>query len=270
MTSAPRVVDSHIHLFEQGWGGAGPVDADLTAYLGLREQYGIDQALVVGYEGMAGEVSYAGNNDYLIRLAAEHDWIRPLCYLDREALAADPGLPGTWLARGAAGWSAYVIGAAAGQAWASLPDEVWDGLDAEAVLSLNINPDALAALLPRLAGLGRTTVLISHLGLPGLGAGTVEERLAPVVEAVRTVPRCRVKVSGLYALAEDGDQPPYVRATPYLEGLAEAVGTEALVWGSDFPPVLDHQDFGTQFDLAGYEVFTADELAGLHAAAGRL
>ena len=51
------LLDAHIHLFEQGWGGKGPADADLTAYLELRRRYGIDRALVVGYEG---EVSYAG------------------------------------------------------------------------------------------------------------------------------------------------------------------------------------------------------------------
>jgi len=262
------VTDAHIHLFEQGWGGKGPADADLTAYLELRRRYGIDRALVVGYEGEADQVSYAGNNEYLLRVAAEHDWVVPLCYLDRTAVAADPLLPGRWLERGAAGWSAYVIGVEEAQAWAALPEAVWSGLDAPALLSLNIDPAALEVLLPRLATLARVTVLISHLGLPGRGSGSPAERLRPVVEAVRTLPRCRVKVSGLYALAGEAEQPPYPSAVPYLEVLRDEVGLGSLVWGSDAPPVLDHQDFASQVDLSGYGVFDDADLAQLRSGAG--
>lgn len=267
-SAEPGILDSHIHLFEHGWGGAGPQDVDLTTYLDLRRRYGIDRALVVGYEGEVDGVSYDGNNDYLLRIAAEHDWVRPLCYLDRTTLAADPAVPVGWLARGAAGWSAYVIGVDEARAWAGLPDDVWAGLDAPAVLSLNVDPAGLEVLAPRLTGLTRTTVLLSHLGLPGIGPGSVADRLRPVVDAVRSLARCRVKVSGLYALAAPGEQAPFPSATPYLHGLKEAVGVAPLVWGSDFPPLLAHQDFASQVDLSGHGVFTADELAGIRVGHG--
>ena len=41
--------DSHIHLFEYGFSGDQNKDFELINYLNIRECFGIDRALVVGY-----------------------------------------------------------------------------------------------------------------------------------------------------------------------------------------------------------------------------
>lgn len=254
------MIDSHLHLFERGFGGTSEPGAELADYLELRQRHGISRGLVVGYEG---EERFAGNNDYICRLAREQDWIVPLVYLDRAKVADQPDLPRTWLEQGAAGWTSYVIGADAARDWAALDDAVWANLDAHAAWSLNIDPAALAVLTPRLAGLRHTTVLLSHLGLPGRAAGSPAERLAPVIGAVRAGAHIRVKVSGLYAVAGPDEGAPFASATPYLRELRDRIGVEHLVWGSDYTPVLSRQDFASQVEISAYGVFSDTELAVL-------
>jgi len=256
------VIDAHLHLFERGFDGTSEPGAELQAYLRLRQQFGIGPGLVVGYEG---QQRFAGNNDHVCALARRYDWIVPLVHLDRERLGADPGLARDWLTAGAAGWSAYVLGTEEARAWDALSDEVWEGLDAPVPWSLNIDPAALAVLTPRLARLQHTTVLLSHLGLPGRASGTPAERLAPVVAAVRAIGHVRVKVSGLYAVAGRDETPPFPSARPYLQHMRDRVGVEHLVWGSDYTPVLARQSFASQVDLAAYQVFSATELGRLAA-----
>ncbi|MFW6598382.1 amidohydrolase family protein [Propionibacteriaceae bacterium Y2011] len=250
--------DSHIHLFEHGFRSDTEAGQELATYEGLRAEHGIGRAVVVGFEG---NPAHVGNNAYITRLAANHDWIVPLAFVDLAAVTANPTHARELRDAGAAGWSAYVQQPGAGAAWAELPDQVWDDLDGGSVLSLNIDPGELAALTPRLASLQHTTVLLSHLGLPARGPGSsVEERLAPVVAAARAVPRLLVKSSGEYATAGPDEQAPFPSAKPYLQHLREQLGAERLVWGSDYVPMLNRQTFASQVDLASYGVFDEAEL----------
>jgi L-fucono-1,5-lactonase len=233
-----RRADAHLHLFAGGYPGRyrrSPAGGDeLAVYQSLRQAHDIGAALVVGYEGGA---EFAGNNAYLARLAAEHEWIAPLAYVP-------PGGPIPDL-EGFAGLAVYLADAAAARscsAW--LPDV------AGAVVSLNATPAATAHLGPALAALTGCTVLFSHLGLPGPHAGP--EALAPLL-GLAALPHVGVKVSGLYAVSDPPHDYPHRTAGPLVEALLERFGPERLYWGSDFPPSLDHVSFAQTLDPAGLD-----------------
>src|SRR5690606_10551223 len=69
-------------LFEHGFLGSSATEVGIAEYERIRIQAGIGDALVVGYEG---ESAYAGNNEYILALAATRPWIRPLRFLDLTA-----------------------------------------------------------------------------------------------------------------------------------------------------------------------------------------
>jgi predicted TIM-barrel fold metal-dependent hydrolase len=88
----PIRADSHIHLFRPGYAAKLPESCqrvqpdEVTLYRALSEQAGVQQALVVGFEG---EPWAAGNNRYLAQQAAMHAWIRPVAYVNDPAQLDD-------------------------------------------------------------------------------------------------------------------------------------------------------------------------------------
>src|SRR6266542_4212771 len=82
--------DAHIHLFRPGYTSHLPESCaraqpdEVTLYEALAAEFSIEQALVVGYEGAP---RFAGNNAYLSSLAQQHRWIKPVAYVDPEALS---------------------------------------------------------------------------------------------------------------------------------------------------------------------------------------
>src|SRR5690349_6968046 len=76
--------DAHIHLFEQGYRGSftgrpGVTVDERLLYESLAKDHSVTAALVVAYEGLPWA---AGNNAYVAKLAAAHDWIRPAAFID--------------------------------------------------------------------------------------------------------------------------------------------------------------------------------------------
>lgn len=226
--------DAHIHLFEHGYSGERAHGAELADYLAARERHGIGRALVVGYEG---DPRFAGNNDYVLGLAGEHEWIVPLAFLD--ATSVTPDAVGHAIDAGAAGFSMY-LGADRSLVDA-VPLEVWRAVDGVGgLLSLNAGPGALAAFAGAAPELTGTTVLISHLGLPGPApthmTATAEPSPADPLRRLAESPNVLVKLSGLYAIDASF---PHVAAAAHVESVVRMFGAERLVWGSDFSPGLD-------------------------------
>jgi L-fuconolactonase len=261
--------DAHLHLFADGYPGhygRSPAGGDeLAVYESLRRAHRIDRALVVGYEGSP---EFAGNNDHLATLAAEHDWIAPVAYVPPGG-PTDPDDLRRWWTEGFGGISAYLADPDASRAFGDWLGGVAANLDrVGAVLSLNATPAATAHLGPALTRLADCTVLVSHLGLPGAyptppDRDTAASVLAPLL-GLAALPHVGVKVSGLYAVSEPAHAWPHDSARPFVEVLLDAFGPQRLYWGSDFSPSLDHVSFTQTLHPVGLDGLSPAEAADVY------
>lgn len=230
--------DSHIHLFEHGFGGTTLAGEEVRTYDALRQRAGIERALVVGYEGKG----FAGNNAYVLDLAGRHPWIVPFMYLELSPSSPQTGAPTTRavvdraLSEGAKGFSIYLDSSASGLH--EVAPDVWREIR-RAGHPVSINAPAVAwNSAVQWAAEYEIPTLVSHLGLPGPtaaeGAESAAEALAPVL-ALAHLPHVAVKLSGAYAIDPVF---PHRGATDAITILLDAFGVERLCWGSDFSPAL--------------------------------
>lgn len=221
--------DSHIHLFATGYSGESETGAELAHYELLRADHGIDDALVIAYEG---DQRFRGNNDYVLGLGERLSWATPLLYLDARRPLSVAGAEAA-LDAGAAGFSLYV--GDDGALFDAFDDELWALLSARsALLSINATPRGVAGASERIRALGDVRVLISHLGLPAAGGRDAAPNAALL--GLGTAESVAVKLSGLYAIDPVA---PHHGARDATMALLEVFGAERLLWGSDFAPGLD-------------------------------
>ncbi len=72
--------------------------------------------------------------------------------------------------------------------------------------------------------------MLDHLGLP------VDARDLTQLARIRDlagIPELRIKLSGMYALSQDGY--PYRDTWAWAEGVVDAFGAERTMWASDWP-----------------------------------
>lgn len=222
----PRMIDAHCHVFEHGFGAVADPElnapgGELAAYEGLQERFRIARSLVIGYD----EGRYAGNSEYIARLATDRPWLLPVRYV---GATGDGSLPRAM--------TAYPADAGAAERLAARL--LASGRDCgPCLVSLNVRPEALQPLIPAIRDLPETWFLISHLGLPGpvTGVDDANRVLAPLwgLAGRRNV---SVKISGQYAATNEPY--PHRDAAVIVDLLADRLGTAALVWGSDFSPCL--------------------------------
>ncbi len=232
------ISDSHIHLFANGYPGRYgtlfPGGQEVTVYEKIRQAHGIDQALVVGFEGAAWS---RGNNRYLAELALSHSWITPLAFYS----LASPLRPGSlkkWWDEGFYGISLYVFDGGEVERLADAPEQWVRNLNEKrAILSVNCPPEIAVKLRPLWRRLSQTRILFSHLGLPG-----------PIRQAARKIksscrladlPHVGVKLSGAYGI----NAYPHPGLPELMEELLYAYGENRLYWGSDFSPALDQVSY---------------------------
>lgn len=245
------IADAHIHLFRHGFwrDRASPLGtvSDLAAYAALRQQYGIGHALVVGYQGDGIDPD---NNAHIARLAAAHDWITPLAYLDA---TATPEAVTRHLANGHCGGVLFLPDAAAVARLAHWSTEIWSLLSARrALVSINAQPAAIARLAPVIAMAPKAQFLFAHLGLPG-----PQGDIAALLDLIR-MGNVGVKLSGLYAV---DPRPPHVAAWEVLETLMMQVPAHHLHWGSDFSPVLGAVPFAETLKIPGLAALPRADVA---------
>jgi predicted TIM-barrel fold metal-dependent hydrolase len=252
----PIRADSHIHLFRPGYAAKLPESCrrvqpdEVTLYQALREQAGVQQALVVGFEG---EPWAAGNNRYLAEQAAHGSWIRPVAYVNNLARLDERTLAG-WRQDAFVGVSMYLFSERDVAALQLVPDETWAWIaQNQWLVSVNSSGDRWAAWIPILERHPELTLLVSHLGLPTAVATAPDAMTARgelgTVCSLATYPDVRVKLSGFYALAEPHYAYPHRAAWPYVEILLDAFGPSRLLWGSDFSPSLEWVSFPQTFAL---------------------
>lgn len=245
--------DSHIHLFDTGYSGDRTVGAELAQYEALRAEHGVDDALVVAYEG---DQRFRGNNDYVLGLGERLGWVTPLLFLDAarplSVAAAEMALDA-----GAAGFSLYL--GDDGAICDAFDDEFWALLSSRsALLSINASPRGVAGASERIRALGDARVLISHLGLPAAGGRDAAPNAALL--GLGTAESVAVKFSGLYAT---DPVYPHHGARDATMALLEVFGVERLLWGSDFAPGLDVVSADELFEIPAWlsEQLTAAERA---------
>lgn len=245
--------DAHIHLFSGGFLGPPSVAGGIVEYEQMRQLGGIDEALVVGYEGEAG---YFGNNDYILDLSRRIRWIKPLYFVDSTKPPPNNEMITFALTAGFRGIALYL-----NQSSRNLPD--WplpflrDFGRPGIIVNINAPMRSINSHALPIRSMESSSVLISHLGLPGQGApptvSAAREALAPLLGLARCK-HVSVKLSGLYVV---DPHHPYVGAKAYVSELLEAFGPERILWGSDFSPALAH---GTMRELADLPAWVADML----------
>ncbi|GAA1585059.1 amidohydrolase family protein [Kribbella hippodromi] len=239
--SQPPLADAHIHLFADSFSlelRERHPEGELAQYEGLRSTYGIEDALVIGFEG---DPRFAGNNAYILGLAAGRSWLHPVMYVD-ESTNSDRAA--ALLDRGYEGISLYVEPSrCASTGWMGWANEIFALADARrSILSINA-PAATHATIAELAGRHpRARILLGHLGLPGVAPAPDSARLAATRDLVLNHP-CWIKLSGTYACARPCDQDPHTASSAWMHWLLESVGTDRLIWGSDFSPALAHMTY---------------------------
>lgn len=241
------LADSHIHLFADSFSEAHRdrhPEGEPAQYEVLRARFGIEDALVIGYEG---EPRFAGNNAYILKLAASRDWIHPVMYVDQ---STDSNRAAPLLAGGYVGVSIYVDPDRCGtDSWVRWADEIF-GLASDLSLILSLNaPAASHATVAELAGRHpNARILLSHLGLPGVAPDPHSAGLAATRHLILDH-QCWVKMSGTYAGSRPGESDPYRSTSAWMDWLIEAAGVERLIWGSDFSPALERMTFEQTVEL---------------------
>jgi predicted TIM-barrel fold metal-dependent hydrolase len=215
----------------------------------LRESAGIEQALVVGYEGAPWA---AGNNRYLAEQVAIHSWIKPVAYVSDPARLDERALAG-WQKDRFVGVSMYLFGDDV-SALEPVSDEVWAWIARKHwLVSVNSTGEHWTAWVPILERHPELTLLVSHLGLPNPVTDapdmtTARHELATVCSLAHYA-GVHVKLSGFYALTKPGYGYPHRAAWPYVEVLLEAFGSSRLLWGSDYSPSLEWVSFPQTYAL---------------------
>jgi len=246
------IADAHIHFFRRGFPGpygASLLRPDIEAYELLRAVHDIAAALIVGYEGLGID---PGNNAYIRELAATRPWMATVGHIDDIAAAGEATVE-TLIAAGHAGIALYAPDAVTARLVAARPAGFWKVLDrANAIISLNARPEAIAELGPVVAAAPNCRFVFSHVGLPGPhpsvpSRAAAEARIAPLL-ALAPMPNVFVKVSGLYAISVPEHAYPHEAARPFIDAVLDRFGARRCLWASDFPPALDLVSFAQTVD----------------------
>lgn len=236
--------DAHLHLFRYGYradsGDPVVMCSELDLYTKFRVRYGIDLALVIGYQG---DQRYLDDNSYILQLAEQHRWIRPFAYVDPASGPDDiSALLGAFT-----GLSIYPPGRD-DQAWWRWFDTAMRVADEHAALvSLNAPVPTHPLIAAVLADTARVCVMLSHLGLPGRVPDPESAHLGPLRE-LALHDRVWVKISGIYATSPRAHRYPHLEADRWMGWLLEHVPLSHLVWGSDFAPCLEYISFPQVLD----------------------
>lgn len=264
MVTSLRLADAHIHLFANSFSDElrqRHPEGELAQYESIRTTYGIEDALVIGYEG---DARFAGNNAYILGLADGRNWLHPVMYVDE---STDPDHAAALLDRGYAGISVYVDpGQCASAGWKEWANQIFALASARsALLSINA-PAATHATIAELAGRHPgARSLLSHLGLPGVAPAPDSDRLAATRDLVLNHP-CWVKLSGTYARARPGDQDPSAASLAWMDWLLAAAGADRLLWGSDFSPALGHLTYEQTIALPPLRALPIADRTGIYGA----
>lgn len=221
--SPPRVpiIDSHVHVWS---------DYPLEQLL--------DEQVAVGAHGAVliqpGHLN--GNHAYL-----DHVLRRP----DHASLAAvfrlDSWSARTWLARVSSGYRGVrLVGLGKDEPWWLRDDRVWKAAAADGlVISLLVDPGQLHRISTVVEANPSVPIVIDHLGRCSVDQSGAISDLVALARWSNTY----VKISALGWLSRN-TPPPYVDLSDLILRARHAYGTSRLLWGSDYPHVLEYGTYG--------------------------
>jgi len=128
------------------------------------------------------------------------------------------------------------------------------------VVSLLVEPHHLASVRRVAAAYRSTPIVIDHIGRCRPGAPEEHDLLA-----LAEFPNVSVKVSALPALSRQGA--PFHDLQPLISRCYTAFGADHLMWGTDYPHVLDAGPYPTPVDVLQPLLSSATE-AELHQIVG--
>lgn len=261
-------VDAHHHYWRIDRGDYGWLTPDLAPI--YRDFLPADLAPLLGAAGVERTVLVqaaptVAETELLLGLAAASDSVAGVVgWVDMEAadaprvvadLAADPWLKGLRPMIQDIADPDWMLRPELAPAFAAL-------VEADLVFDALVKPLHLANLMTLVERHPGMTLVIDHGAKPDIGHWRPGDRdfaaWAEGLAALADAPRVHCKLSGLVTEAAPGWRTDDLR--PYAETLLEAFGPERLLWGSDWPVLLQAGDY------EGWCRTTDELLVGLDAA----
>ena len=240
------LADGHIHLFENGYKASG--ESEVSLYEDLIKQHSIECALVVGYEG---EKWAIGNNAYIASLAQTRPWIHPLAFFQPGNLQVSQ--LENYLSLGFEGITLYIFSEQEMADLSAVDESVWAWLvDHNWMVSVNSKAHCWNLWLDVMRKNPDLILLISHLGLPTVDSGHLtNDDIALELNTIgklHSYTNVYLKLSGFYALEQEGPIYPYPSLRNYLQYIVNNFDRTRLIWGSDFSPALATVTFAQTFE----------------------
>jgi L-fuconolactonase len=244
-----RVIDSHVHVWAEPQPGrrypwpARPDPNPIEAFLPVLDAAGVERAVQVtpstsGYDNGYG-LEVAERHPERVSVFGRIETDKP----DVRARLAD------WMAHpAAAGVRVTFLPEAGGAADDPLRHEAFWAAAEELDLPVAVfAPGGLDRVVRVAERHPRLRLIVDHLGLDLYGAQPFAE--FPLLRELAPLERVRVKVSGLVETSAEAF--PFRDVHERLAQAVELFGSERLIWGSNYPVVLNRCSYAESLEYLG-------------------
>lgn len=246
--SGYRIIDGSVHVWSGDTGRYPfrPIDAvDVPAAAAPAERMLADlQRAGVGAAIAVQPRAYGYDHSYLAEAIARYpDRIAGVCLVDPDTSGAAEALT-KLTALGIRGLRLIALdGGRDGLAGAYLPQLLSRSAELATAISLLVAPDRLAKVYVLAAEHAGTTFIVDHLGL--CSATTPAEHIADLISLAQ-LPNVSLRLSAMTALSARGY--PFEDLMPLVRAVYKAFGSHRLLWGTDYPHVLDSGSYVQSLD----------------------
>lgn len=253
-----KIIDAHLHLWPDGAANEsanhgnstmhahhGPppdLTATIESYLDLMQAHGVSHAAIV-------QPSFLGfDHSYISKALRDHpgrfvgigliDPVAPEVAGRLESLIGEDGLSGVRL-------RPYMFRAYGLADRRCLP--LWEkACELRVPLCIYMEWTQAAGLERMLAQFPDVPVVIDHCGLPDLSAEKKEISTRAILRLAEYT-NTFIKVSGQYSFSKS--EYPYANTRDLMSELLKAFGADRMMWGTNFPLILQHEGYGGALDL---------------------
>jgi len=207
--------------------------ATVEQFLAAMDEAGVEQAVLLQPS------TYGWDNSYLVdALRAGRGRFAGVCLVDPRADSAPDDLRRWCRDGGCCGLRINVIAEANEPTWLLDRGPLWDAIEElGASASFQVRPDQVAVIGRVADRRPRTTFVVDYVGEPAYH----DRRSANLLAAIADRPNVFFK---LIAAGQDSAEGyPFRDLWPHYERLVGLVGPERLVFGTDYPLVVDRTDY---------------------------
>lgn len=248
-----KVFDSHIHLFERPYSDLfrnthikDGEKGEFALYQDYRKKFNVIGAFVIAYENK----KWPDNNKFVAKLARENDWMYSFGYIRKDM---EDFLPQAkrLMGMGHFGISLYIDqNDKTTWLYSKDMDRYWEYLKENNIpMSINMKFSQVKSLVKVLGKYPDQVFLLSHMLRPKIVSDKFDKDSYKVVLTLMAFRNVYIKLSGFYAFVKDRWRYPQKALFQVLDVLKENFGVERLIWGSDFPPVLEFNTFQQSFEI---------------------